>query len=152
MVLFLGKGPLFGQPATPDTADVRAITEAAESFSGAYIRGDVEAMMNWYAEDAVILPGGTDIIRGYDAIRTYWTLPPGRKVTHHRSASEEVRIVGNTAYDYGYYAGAMSRDGGEPVRFSGKYTIVWEKGKDGIWRMKVDMWNTRGKDEGTKEE
>jgi ketosteroid isomerase-like protein len=46
----------------------------------------------------------------------------------------------------------MSRDGGEPVRFSGKYTIVWEKGKDGIWRMKVDMWNTRGKDEGTKEE
>jgi len=123
----------------------RAIQSVARSFSAAYVRGDVEEMMDCYTADAVILPGGRDIISHRDSIRTYWTLPPGRRILRHRSISSEITIAGNTAYDFGYYEGASAQGTDPPSTWGGKYLIVWVKGEDLKWRMKVDMWNTRGR-------
>lgn len=63
-------------------------------------------------------------------------------VLHHESRSEMLQIIDDTAHDYGYYGGRVSRRG-EESEFQGKYVIVWEKGGDGQWRMKVDIWNRR---------
>jgi ketosteroid isomerase-like protein len=125
---------------TPE--DGRAAIEAvAASFSAAYVRGDVEGMMECYAANAVIMPGGRDIISNRDSIRLYWTLPPGRRITHHKSTPVEITIVGTTAYDYGYYEGASTQDAKPAVTWGGKYVIVWVKEDDGKWRMKIDIWN-----------
>jgi len=143
ILLVIGMSGLYPQGSAMIAANQEGIKATADIFSAAYMRGDIETMMDCYTDDAVILPGGRDIIEGPENLRAYWTLPPGRSVTYHRSMTEGITVVGNTAYDYGYYEGANSRDGADPVPFRGKYVIIWEKGDDGKWRMKVDMWNTR---------
>lgn len=129
---------LFGQSAE---IEKQAIAATADRFSAAYMRGDVETMMDCYANNAAIFPAGLPIISNRDSIRKYWTLGPGRKMTHHKSTPVSITVEGRTAYDFGYYEGASSRDGGEPVAFRGKYVIVWVKESDGAWRMKLDIWN-----------
>ncbi len=120
----------------------RAILQAGASFSAAYVRGDVNAMMECYSDSAVIMPPGRDMISHPDSIRKYWTLPPGHRVTRHESTPTEITIAGSTAYDYGYYEGAISREDSEAVVFRGKYVYVWVKGSDSRWRMKIDIWNS----------
>ena len=142
-VLLLALMCSYAPAQTPDATERQAIEAAAASFSAAYMRGDMDAMMDSYANDAVIMPGGRDIISHRDSIRRYWTLPPGRTVTHHKSTPVEITIVDSTAYDYGYYEGASAQNDKPPVSWGGKYVIVWVKGDDGMWRMKVDVWNTR---------
>lgn len=133
---------LFGQSIQIATEiEKEAIAAVAERFSAAYMRGDVETMMDCYAREAAIFPAGMDIVSHRDSIRKYWTLAPGRKMTRHKSTAVNITIEGTTAFDHGYFEGASSRDGGEPVSFRGKYVIVWVKESDGKWRMKLDIWN-----------
>ncbi|HEU0015382.1 MAG TPA: DUF4440 domain-containing protein [Longimicrobium sp.] len=123
-------------------ADVAQIEELGRQFSAAYMRGDIEAMVQTYTADAVIFPGNSEAIRGHDAIRRYWTLPPGQRITHHRATPTEIRVDGGHAYDHGVYEIAGERGGTAWGPSHGKYVIVWRREPAG-WRMHLDMWNSR---------
>jgi uncharacterized protein (TIGR02246 family) len=129
-----------GRPAAPEEA--AAIQALSRRFSEAYVRGDAETMAGLYTPDAVIFPGSSEMIRGAEGIRRYWTLPAGQRVTRHVATPTEILIDGDHAYDYGVYEVAGER-GGEawgPTR--GKYVIVWRRTAQG-WRMHLDIWNSR---------
>lgn len=130
---------LWAQPASAEA--VASIEAQARRFSEAYVRGDVEAMMSIYAADGVAAPGGRDFIRGRETLTRYWTLPEGRTIVRHVSTPVEIRVEGDTAYDWGYYEGQAAQDGNPLEPFRGKYVIIWERGDDGVWRMAMDMWN-----------
>ncbi len=104
--------------------------------------GDIEALVAVYAEDGIAAPGGSEFIRGHDALLELWSLPEGRVVTHHQAIPEELRVEGDMAYDWGYYEGAVTQDGEARPPFRGKYLVVWQRDPDGIWRIAHDMWNT----------
>ena len=110
------------------------------------MEGDASTMAALYTEDAVIFPNNSEYIRGREQIEQYWTLPEGRRITHHRTWTVETEITGTTASDFGHYEVAGENDGQAwgPVR--GKYLIVWKQGDDGAWRMHLDMWNSRPRD------
>ncbi|MEL6445718.1 MAG: DUF4440 domain-containing protein [Bacteroidota bacterium] len=122
--------------------DEAAIAEAAASFSNAFMRDDVDAMLALYTEDAVIFPERTHALQGTDALRAYWTLPPGRTITNHHITPTAVEVVGDTAYDHGTYTVSGTNDGQAWGPSYGKYLIVWKRGTDGAWRMHLDMWNS----------
>lgn len=126
----------------PDAGEVAQIEEAARRFSAAYVAGDVETMVSLYTTDAVIFPNNSEAIAGHDAIRRYWALPPGQRVTMHRSTPTEIRIDGSHAYDHGVYEVAGERNGAAWGPNHGKYVIVWRRTPQG-WRMHLDMWNSR---------
>jgi uncharacterized protein (TIGR02246 family) len=123
-------------------ADRAAILELSRRFSAAYERGDVDAMVAAYTPDAVIFPGNSEMLRGHDAIRGYWTLAPGSRITRHVATPTEIRVEGDHAYDYGVYEVSGERDGQAWGPTPGKYVIVWRRGAEG-WRMHLDMWNSR---------
>lgn len=129
-----------GRAAAP--GEVAAIQELSRRFSEAYVRGDVETMVGIYTPDAVIFPGNSEAIRGADAIRRYWALPEGQRVTRHVATPTEILIDGNHAYDHGVYeiAGVRGAEAWGPSH--GKYVIVWRRTARG-WRMHLDMWNSR---------
>ena len=127
-----------GSATRPDPGEVARIEDLGRRFSAAYVAGDIETMVSIYTPDAVIFPGNSEAIRGHEAIRRYWTLGPGQRVTHHRSTPTEIRIDGNHAYDHGVYEISGVRDGPS----HGKYVIVWRRTPQG-WRMHLDMWNSR---------
>jgi len=118
------------------------IQKQSRAFSEAYMKGDVDTMMDIYTEDAVIFPGNSVAIEGDSLLRRYWTLPEGRVITNHRMTSTRIEIEGSMASDYGIYevSGSNGSNDWGPTR--GKYLVVWRLEEDGQWRMSLDMWNS----------
>ena len=125
---------------------VETLASLANQFSQAYMDGDVDAMMQLYTEDAVLFPGNSEYIRGQEAVREYWTLPEGRTITHHKLNPVEVEVAGDMATDFGHYEIAGKNGDTEWGPSHGKYLVVWKRGDDGMWRMHLDMWNSRPAD------
>ncbi len=121
---------------------IQVLTARANAFSQAYMDGDATAMTAIYTEDAAIFPTNSNVIRGKEAIQQYWTLPAGRSITNHKLTPQEVVVSDSMASDYGVYevSGINGETAWGPV--GGKYVVVWKLGKDGIWRMYLDMWNS----------
>lgn len=121
-------------------ADRAAISAQAARFSQAYMDGDYDAMTAIYTADAKIFPGNAPIISGHAAIRDRWVLPEGVQILQHESTPEEIRLLGDYAYDYGYYAGTTRQADGSTSSWRGKYVIVWKR-EEGEWKMYLDIWN-----------
>lgn len=128
--------------AQNESADSAAIHELGRRFSAAYLRGDAAAMAGLYTTDAVLFPERSEMITGLEAIRRYWTLRPGRRITRHVATPSRITVDGDHAYDYGVYeiAGENAGESWGPHR--GKYVIVWRRAPAG-WRMQLDIWNSR---------
>ncbi len=142
--------PRFDSALSQQPADEKKIIDTlaqiSTQFSAAYVKGDIEKLVSFYTDDAVIFPGNSDLIKGKDAIKKYWTLAPGRTITHHKITAVEIKITGDFAYDYGYYEISGANNGEAWGPNYGKYLMVWKRG-DGAWKMHLDMWNSRSKPE-----
>ena len=53
---------------------------------------------------------------------------------------EEIVIMGNEAYDYGYYEGQTKNADDSTTSWRGQYVIIWKK-EEGDWKMYLDIWN-----------
>jgi ketosteroid isomerase-like protein len=130
--------------SSPDEAAVvEHLAEQGRRFSAAYMQGDLDTMIDLYTEDGVVFPGNSEYIRGREALRDYWALPEGQRVTLHEMTPVEVRVDGSMAYDFGNYevSGVNGDTAWGPVY--GKYLVVWQETEDGTWKMHLDMWNSR---------
>ncbi len=121
-------------------SDRDQLLQNMKAFSAAYMRKDTEAIANMYTEDGKLFPGRRDILEGKEALMEYWKFAEGSKDLYHKLTPIEIQILGDYAYDYGYYEGSLTNAEGEPVNFNGKYVIVWKK-IDGAWKMYLDIWN-----------
>lgn len=125
----------------PDTIQAeQQIIATANAFSKAYINADYNALANIYTEDAKIFPNNANIINGPDAIKERWVIKNGSKILHHKIMAEEITVLGDTAYDYGYFEGITKNADGTEVNWRGKYVAVWKKIGD-EWKMYLDIWN-----------
>lgn len=128
-----------------ESQDVARIVERSRAFSAAYVRGDTAAMVAMYTPDAVIFPNNSEMLAGPEALLKYWTIPPGDRIARHVATPTQIRIDGDHAYDYGVYDVEVLRQGQARPATRGKYVIVWERGADREWRIKLDIWNSRPK-------
>lgn len=132
--------PAFGQVFEGDQEEIDKILRNVAQFSEYYVNGETEKLVNCYTEDGKVFPGRRDIIEGQEGLRKYWMPREGSKVLRHKINPVEIRVVENTAYDYGYYEGTSQNAEGENRDFKGKYVIVWHKvGED--WKIYLDIWN-----------
>lgn len=120
--------------------DIEAILANIAQFSEYYMNGEYRKLAECYTTDGKIMPAGPEIIEGLDAIEERWTLPEDVKILRHEIHPEEIRVIGDHAYDYGYYEGETLRPNGDKVSWRGKYVIVWRK-VDGDWKIYLDIWN-----------
>ncbi len=126
--------------SSSDKVEKEKILAVANGFSKSYIGGNLEEIVNTYTEDGKIFPNNMPIIEGQEGLRNYWKTPKGIKVLHHELSPSEINILGNYAYDYGYYEGKTEQKDGEISSWKGKYLVVWKKvGAD--WKMYLDIWN-----------
>jgi len=124
--------------------DLAIIKKNTALFSEALMRQDYDFVVDAYTDDAKIFPNGTKILTGKEAIRRYWTPPAGsnRKTTYHKVMAKEVKILGNEAYDYGYYEGKSIGNDGKKSSWKGKYVITWKEVEPDVWKMYLDIWNS----------
>lgn len=126
-----------------DSRDAASILERSRAFSAAYVRGDTAAMVAMYTPDAAIFPNNSEMLAGREALLKFWAIPDGDRIVRHVATPTQVRVDGDHAYDYGVYEVDVLRQGKQRPQTRGKYVIVWERGADREWRIKLDIWNSR---------
>jgi uncharacterized protein (TIGR02246 family) len=127
--------PLAGQ-----AQDARTIQQLNERFSQAFAKGDFAAIANLYAEDAILLPPGADIVNaGRTGIESFWA-GAVMQASELKLTTEDVKALGSDAAEE-VGAFALKTKGQQPQEIAGKYVVIWQKvGNE--WKISTDIWNT----------
>ena len=121
----------------------KQIIAASDEFSKNVMAGNWGNVANAYMTDAKLFPPNEDIVSGKTHILNFWT-PKGEttsKIVYHKVYSEEIKINGKEAWDWGRYEGRSRMEDGSEVSWNGKYVIVWKEVARGTWKIYLDIWN-----------
>jgi uncharacterized protein (TIGR02246 family) len=126
------------------STDEQAIRDLDAQWSAAAGAKDVDKVVSYYADDAVVFPPNAPSAATTEAIRTAWRemlTTPGAAISW-KATKVEVAKSGDMAYSTGTYQLAMNDPTGKPIYDRGKYVEVWKKKADGKWKVAVDIWNS----------
>jgi len=104
---------------------------------------DVERILSYWTDDAVVLPPGLPPVIGKGLLRQYVEASmqiPGFRITW-TSTDVTFSPDGNLAYMFGQNAVTMNAPDGSPVTTEGRAVTIWRRELDGEWRCAVDVWN-----------
>jgi uncharacterized protein (TIGR02246 family) len=96
------------------------------------------SLRNFYQDEAVVFPPGGDMVKGKQAIQSFWTeTAKGIQIANVKVT--DVRSLGpNAAREEGY--ATVKTKGDNPQEMLAKYVLVWEK-VGGIWKIDSYIWN-----------
>lgn len=116
------------------------IAAVNKHFTDCVNRGDVAAACTVYTETARLMPPGSPMVRGRQAIEGFWRAAlPALGVKSAKLSTVELEIVGDRAIEVGEATLALESG---PAKL--KYIVVWKRGSDGAWRWDADIWNDGG--------
>ncbi len=130
----------------PDRATVTAREKEIRAFESAMMAAAADkgaaGYMSFYAEDAVELPNGAQMILGKESIaKTMTFLDDKNNRLTWSPVHIDVSASGDLAYTFGNYEFSSVGKDGRPSVEHGKYTTIWKKQKDGKWKVVLDMGN-----------
>jgi len=116
------------------------IAAANQKFGAAYDAGDAAAIARLYTEHAIVLPPGSNMVTGREAIQRVWAgaMQSGLKFTGLRTVS--VEQYGNAAREIGQYTAEAPNPQKQMTKLDGKYVVVWKR-VNGTWMLDSDIWN-----------
>jgi uncharacterized protein (TIGR02246 family) len=126
-------------PVSALAQDKATIQSLNDQFAKAFNTGDIASVATHYAEDAVVLPPGAEMVKGRSAIQAFW-----------KSAAEQIGDIKLTAVDVKPLGSSAAREigtfslrtkGSPSQEVTGKYVVVWEK-VGANWKLATDIWNT----------
>jgi len=130
-----------GQAAVPRTI-LQAMEATNRLFSEQVVAGKQIARLDGvYTEDAAILPPDSEIVRGREKIKQFWS-----KVIIEAGLSAaplttvEAEMLGDAAYEIGTAQLTFQGPSGAS-QVSVKYIVVWKQDADGSWKWHRDIWN-----------
>ena len=122
---------------------VRLLRRDAEWASLASEGRDVEGMLAFWTDDAVVLPPGLPAVVGKAALREYVRASlqtPGFRITW-TSTDVQFSPDGNLGYMFSRNAVTVAGPDGKPATTAGRAVTIWRRDYDGVWRCAVDIWN-----------
>ena len=117
-----------------------AVDRGNRAFLAAYAAHDSAKLAALYAPNAAAFPPGAGRANGRDAIRKVWQSYMDAGVTNVTLRTVEVEARGDLAYESGEYALDAPDKDGKLGHSTGKYVVVWKRGKGG-WQLYRDIWN-----------
>lgn len=120
-----------------------ALLQTDKDWAVAAGSGDVERIVAYWTDDAVISAPGQAPLAGKAAIRQYVGESlkiPGFAITWTPLVAE-VSKSGDLGYTTGTNAVTIPKAEGGTMTVAGRYVTVWRKAADGKWRCVVDTWN-----------
>jgi ketosteroid isomerase-like protein len=104
---------------------------------------DIERVLSYWTDDAVVIPPGLPVVVGKVALRQYVLSSmqlSGFKITW-TSTDATFSPDGNLAYMFSRNAVSMDAPDGTPTTTEGRAVTIWRREPDGEWRCAVDIWN-----------
>ena len=124
-------------------ADLRAIDAVREAHVAALNVGNADAWVRQFADDGVQMPPNAPANVGRAMITSWSRVLLSQFQVQFALAVEEVRVVGEWAFERGGYTIDLnSAAGGPPMRDYGKYITIYERKPTDLWRMARDIWNS----------
>jgi uncharacterized protein (TIGR02246 family) len=120
------------------TAISAEIRRANDQFESIFANGDAASMAKLYTEDGMLLPTGSDFVKGPQAIQDFWQGAIKMGIKQAKLNSMEVEQYGDTAIEVGNYA--LNGEGGQLID-QGKYVVIWKQ-QNGQWKLHRDIWNS----------
>ena len=103
---------------------------------------DVEQIVSFWADDAIVIPPGQAPIIGKNAIRNYVTASlktPGFSIQWKTTQFTIARDC-DLAYGVGTNQVSFNDENGNRIKLRGKAVTVWRMEND-AWKCVVDIWN-----------
>ena len=119
----------------------KSIGEVNKRFMKGFIKGDASKTASVYAENAVLLPPGGNMIHGKKAIEEFWGGVMASGVKEAKLTTVELSGSGDYIQEMGTGVLKSHPEGGEPSEQNAKYIVVWKNTPDG-WKYKWDIWNS----------
>ena len=131
-------------PAIDLTAEKSLLLKRDAEWAAAASEGrDIERILSYWTDDAIVMPAGFPSVVGKDALRQYVLGSfqiPGFRITW-TSSDVTFSPGGNLAYMFSRNAMTMNGPEGVPVTHEGRAVTIWHREADGAWRCAVDIWN-----------
>lgn len=104
---------------------------------------EVDKIISYWADDAVVLPPGQPSVKGKEALRKFVEESkniPGFSITW-KSSEIHFSPDAKMAYMYGENLMSMNDSTGNKISIPGRGYTIWRKEADGSWKCIVDIWN-----------
>jgi len=125
------------------TTEEAELMQLSRDWSDLIKTHDLDAILEGWAEDAVMMAPGFPPLRGKAAIRAY--IEEAFKIPGFSIWWETLEVhisqSGDMAYMIERNQVTMHDEQGNPVTENNKTVTVWRKGGDGHWKNVIDMWN-----------
>ena len=122
-----------------DVDEVRKIIEQHNAnLCRWYAAGDVEALVNVFAEDCWVMPPHLEPVAGREALRNFWqhSFQLGR--WQFTLDTQDVVVSGPLAVERGRYhltfPAATDQGGAQASEDRGNYVVMWRRDPGGQWR------------------
>jgi uncharacterized protein (TIGR02246 family) len=133
------------------SADKAELLKRDAAWAAAASAGsDVELILSFWTEDAVVLAPGMPATVGKAALREYvkGSLQiPGFQI-NWTSTDVTFSPDKNLAYMFSQNAVTMNGLDGKPATTKGRAVTIWRREADGEWRCAVDIWNAEPPEKG----
>jgi ketosteroid isomerase-like protein len=143
-VVLLAASACAPPPPAPDTVALgKALLARDSAFDASASSGNVETIISYWSDDALVIPPGQPPIEGKAALRAYITETlkiPGFKISW-KSEKPQFSPDGKFATLRGTNAVTVPGPDGKPMMILGRGITVWRLDADGQWRCTMDVWN-----------
>ncbi|NEZ02553.1 DUF4440 domain-containing protein [Wenzhouxiangella sp. XN201] len=133
-----------GSPDVDVEAEEKHLMDLSREWSAVAAGDDVEDLMSYWSDDAVMMAPGQPPLRGKEAIREFVTSTgeiPGFSISWE-PLEAHVAESGDMGYMIEQNQITIPDSTGDLVTQYNKVITVWEKREDGSWKNVVDMWNS----------
>ncbi len=125
-------------------AEKRKLLQRDAEWSALASKGrDVEAILSYWTDDAIVMPPGQPSVVGKAALREFIQASlqvPGFSISW-KSSDAALSPDGEMAYLCGENRVTMDGPDGARKTTAGRGVTVWRKERDGEWRCVLDIWN-----------
>ncbi len=131
-------------PPAPDThdADAKAITDTEVQANQAWAAKDPDKIMAFYADDAILMTPGAEMVHGKDALHETMKgmlSDPALSLTF-QSSKVDVAKSGDLGYTAGTYKLTVTDPSThKPINDHGNYVTTFRKQADGSWKAVADI-------------
>jgi ketosteroid isomerase-like protein len=104
---------------------------------------DIDLILSYWTDDAIVMPQGFPSVVGKEEVRRYVENSlqiPGFKISW-TSSDAAFSPDGNLAYMFSQNEVAIDDENGNPLTSKGRAVTIWRREADGEWRCAVDIWN-----------
>ena len=128
---------------TGSEVDLKAIDSIRDAHVAAVNAGDARAWAALFTDDGVQMPPNMPVNVGRSLIESWSKAFMDLFGLEFALSVEEVRVLGEWAFEQGTYTISLSpKLGGPSMQDAGKYITIYKRKSGESWRMARDIWNS----------